>query len=402
MFPQQRVLGTGDHHQVAGPPVSVRPSRRFGIGGRRARTATLFVAAATSTALLASLVAPASARVLPVEPERAVSTDLGARLPTPAGGNDRACKVSKILVPRCGPWWGAFSLNEGAETPTDAIRSLEAGADDRVDIVHYYFRDLQIWPPAWMIDLAREPGNKRLLAINWKPEAYHTWAETAAGAADSYIDQEAAYLSANFREPFFLTIHHEPEDEVNQTPGSGYTATDYSNMYRHVADRLRAQGVHNAIYVMNYMGFQGWGLQPWFPDLYPGDSYVDWIAFDPYASSSLGDQDRGFRFLLNSRWGETSWTGAYRYFSQIFPGKPIMLGEWGVGEKPGDPAWKARFFHRVGQRIAGGDFPNLKALLYFDSRYGAASGDTRVDTSTTSLESMRRLLNRKDVWAPSP
>ncbi len=401
MFPQRQVLGTGDHHQGGGKPASVRATRWIGTGGRRSRTATRVAVFGASAALIASLVAPAAARA-PVEPDLGASSKPYDQPPPADAGADRSCRVSKILVPRCGLWWGAFSLNEGAETPADAVRSLEDTVNDQVDIVHYYFRDTQIWPPTWLIDLAREPGKERLLAINWKPEAYKTWAQVAAGESDWYIDQEAAYLRANFRDPFFLTIHHEPEDEVNATPGSGYTAMDYSNMYRHVVDRLRAQGVDNAVFVMNYMGFQGWGLQPWFPDLYPGASYVDWIAFDPYASSRLGDQDRGFRFLLNSRWGETGWLGAYRYFTDMYPGKPLMLGEWGVGEKPGFADWKARFFHRVGERLSEGKFPHLKALIYFDSRYGAASGDTRVDTSVQAVRSMQRVLNRDDVWAPPP
>jgi hypothetical protein len=330
--------------------------------------------------------APASASVQPADPDV---------IPP------KACKVSDILVPSCGSWWGAFALNEGSETPTDALRSLEANTEEQLDIVHYYFRDTQLFPPSWMIDLAREPGHERLLAINWKPEAYHTWAQTAAGEADSYIDQEADYLKANFQEKFFLTIHHEPENEVIAVPGSGYTATDYANMYRHVVDRFRAKGITNAVYVMNYMGFQGWGLQSWFPDLYPGDDYVDWIAFDPYASEGLGDQDRGFRFMLNSYWGSTDWRGAYRYFVHNHPGKPIMLGEWGIGEKAGDPTWKARFFHRIGARLEGGRFPKLKALIYFDNRSGAAAGDVRIDSSQQALDAVRKLLN-KNVWAPPP
>ena len=401
MFPKQApVLGTGDHHHHGvGLPASSRLTRWIGTGGRRPRRATLLAAIAASAALLgASLVGPASAVAPHVAPDAAAPpTDPDA----PLQAGDARCRVTKNLVPRCGAWWGAVSSPEGSETPADAIHALEANSDEPVDVVHWYFRDTQIWPPSWLIDLAREPGNKRLLAINWKPEAGHTWAETANGAADWYIDQEAKYLRANFRDPFFLTIHHEPEDEVNQAPGSGYTAMDYRNMYRHVVDRLRVKGVDNAVYVMNYMGFQGWGLQPWFPDLYPGDGYVDWIAYDPYASSSLGDQERGVRFMLNSHWGDTSWPGAYRYFTRTFPGTPIMLGEWGVGEKPGVPDWKARFFNRVGKRLAD-EFPRLKALLYYDNRYGPASGDTRADTSPQALASLRELLDRNKIWASSP
>jgi hypothetical protein len=398
MFPLPSCQGTGDYqHHDAEAPASVRSSRAIATGGRRPRTAMMLASLGACAALLiTALTAPASAGVAPDDPgPPSIAATPGAE------AEDRNCGVSKTLVPECGSWWGAFSLNEGSETPADAIRSLESITQERVDIVHYYFRDTQIFPPAWMIDLAREPEKKRILAINWKPEAYHTWAQTAAGQADWYIDQEAAYLRANFREPFFLTIHHEPEDEVIAVPGSGMEAKDYANMYRHVVDRLRSKGVDNAVFVMNYMGFQGWGLQDWFPDLYPGDDYVDWIAFDPYASSGLGDQERGFRFMLNSYWGISDWTGAYNYFTEHHPGMPIMLGEFGLGEKAGDPDWKAWFFHRIGARLADGRFPMLKALLYFDNRYAGVAGDVRIDSSTQAVESVTKLLDRR-VWAPPP
>ena len=82
-------------------------------------------------------------------------------------------------------------------------------------------------------------------------------------------------------------------------------------------------------------------------------------------------------------------------------GRVWILGEWGVGEKAGYPDWKARFFTRVGARLAHGKFPMLKALIYFDNRYGFAAGDVRIDSSPQALESVRKLLNR-DVWAPPP
>ena len=122
---------------------------------------------------------------------------------------------------------------------------------------------------------------------NWKPELGNTWAQVAAGvpAVDQEIDNEAAYLKTVYTKPFFLSVHHEPENEIIATPGSGYTAADYAAMYRHVVLRLKADGVTNAIFVMDYMGYFKWGLQSWFNDLYPGDDVVDWIAYDPYSTA---------------------------------------------------------------------------------------------------------------------
>ena len=49
---------------------------------------------------------------------------------------------------------------------------------------------------------------------------------------------------------------------------------------------LVADGVTNAIYVMDYMGYSKWGEQSWFSQLYPGDDVVDWIAYDPYSTGN--------------------------------------------------------------------------------------------------------------------
>ncbi len=70
-------------------------------------------------------------------------------------------------------------------------------------------------------------------------------------------------------------------------------------MYRHVALRLRADGLTNAVLVMNYMGAVKWGVADWFGELYPGDDVVDWIAYDPYASASAGFYDGDFADMVN-------------------------------------------------------------------------------------------------------
>jgi hypothetical protein len=71
---------------------------------------------------------------------------------------------------------------------------------------------------------------------------------------DPELDRLAAHMRRTWTEPFFLTIHHEPEEEVREIPGSGYRADDYAAMFRHVVERLRAQGVVNAVRVFDVMG----------------------------------------------------------------------------------------------------------------------------------------------------
>jgi len=297
------------------------------------------------------------------------------------------CTVSKTLVPSCGVLVGAYTEARVGETAATAFSRFERQVGKQ-DIVHYYHDGQQLFPSQWEIDLAR---GDRTIMVSWKPEAGHTWAQVAEGAADNYIDDEAAYIKSHYSAPFFLAIHHEPEDEVRTASNSGYTAADFRAMYRHVVDELRAHGVSNAIFVATYMGTQSYVLQPWFNNLWPGDDYVDWIAYDPYATPTLGDQDGGFDWITNEHWG-ADFGGMYNWIVKHHPGFPIMLHEWGVGEKPGSPSYKADIFREIPSALS--KYPALKALVYFDKANAPVAGDVQVDSSTVSLDAYRAMLKR--------
>lgn len=326
-----------------------------------------------------------------------VYRDDGTKTQPPPPESD-TCTVSAILVPSCGVWFGSGAKPKPGQSRAADFVDVEHLLRTKLDIVHVYVRNSDSFPEPSLIRFAREPGTQRLLYLDWKPENGHSWAEVARGASDALIDRESRYLKEHFRDKFFLSIHHEPEDEVVPTPGSGYTATDFRNMFRHVVHRLRANGVHNAVFVMNYMGAQKWGITSWFDDLYPGDRYVDWIAFDPYATTTLGRQDGGFDLLANMHWGDNpKWHGSYRWASQHHPNKPIMWGEWGVAEKPGDPSWKPWFFGTVTKDLP--HFPRIKALVYF---HPGSNESVRVDSSQRSLEAFRKLAQAPVFTRQSP
>jgi beta-mannanase len=259
-----------------------------------------------------------------------------------------------------------------------------------MDIYHGYHVAPQLFPTKEEIGIARQTGKHRLLMENWKPEDGHTWAQVAKGSSDAQIDREAAYLKATYTAKFFLAVHHEPENEINATAGSGFTATDYRAMFRHVVLRLRNDGVRNAVTVMDYMGDPTWGAKPWFRDLYPGDDVVDWVAADPYACVRV-DNCGDFAGLVNRRYGSSSsWPGFYKWSTTNHASKPIMIAEWGVFEHTSDPSKKAAFFRSVMSEL--GNFPKIKALVYFDSPH-ASRGDTRVTSSPVSLAAFRQLVD---------
>jgi len=307
--------------------------------------------------------------------------------PSPTG-----CSVSAILVPSCGVWWGAAANPLQDESWDEALGAFEDTVDQAVDIAHYYNASPKLFPTSEMIQRAREPGKNRLLLLNWKPEMGRTWAQVAAGdpEVDAAIDAEADYMKSTFGEKFFLAVHHEPEDEVDPRAASGMTAKDFRAMYRYVVLRLRARGVTNAVTVMNYMGTPHWGSQPWFDDLYPGDDVVDWIAEDPYIIGTDPDWSSGFAQAVDrTQSAYPRWPGFYTWATTKHPGKPIMLGEWGVDRRLGKTK-RAAVFAGIPSQIA--QFPRLKALVYWHAPKRQEVGTTAFTRGEPALDALRSAL----------
>jgi hypothetical protein len=268
-------------------------------------------------------------------------------------------------------------------------------------IAHYYHRGTQLFPSAKEIARAREAGKRRLLLENWRPENGYSWAQVANGAVDGLIDQEAAYIKANFPERFFLAIHGEPEDEVIQTSGSGYTAADFRAMFRHVILRLRADGVTNVVSVVDYTGNPKWGSMSWFDDMYPGNDVVDWLAEDPYIIGPEGGwYDNDYDHFVNRTFPGYSFPGFYTWAGRIAPGKPIMISEWGVDELSTDSTWKAGKFANFSGHAS--DYPLVKALVYWNSNSFNPVGTTRIDSSSASLDAYRKLSHLAALNPPVP
>lgn len=315
--------------------------------------------------------------------------------------NRPRCVVSRILVPGCGRWWGAAPLAYTGTAIGRGVATEERLAGRPLDIVHVYHRNDDLFPTAAERVVAGQPGGtgqRRLLFVNWKPDTTASWRQVADGRADARIDRLARYVRTTFTARFFLTIWHEPENDVRPAAGSGFTAADYAAMYAHVVGRLRADGVTNAVTVMDYIGFDRWALQPWFAQLWPGDAYVDWVGLDPYGTGGqTGTSARDLRSLVDRPSG--GFPGYYTWTTQVHPGKPVMLAEWGVRVDTDHATGQAAFFATVGRQLA--QFPQLKALVYFDiprPPKGEPRTDLAANPSTTTA--YRKLGRLSAVVAP--
>jgi hypothetical protein len=283
----------------------------------------------------------------------------------------------------------------GAHTdqPRDeALADFEEQTGRTQAIYHAYHRGNELFPTRTEIGIARDPAKPRLLFVNWKPTGA-SWAQIARGDddVDAYLERLAAHIKANFGERFFFTVHHEPENDVRESSGSGYTPKDYRDMYRHVITKLRAEGATNIVSTMVHMGYVQWNIKSWFRDIYPGDDVVDWLAWDVYAHSEPGEYGYGdFSEMVNRRTDdEPSWPGFYNYAAARHPDKPLMIGEWGVWYSGKDPDHMAEFFDSVRDQIQL--FPRIKALVYFDTPADQQGRDSRVDRTRDGLAAYKRL-----------
>lgn len=327
----------------SGQNSDIRLSRRRGWGVRRRRAWGLGAVGATvAVVVLLGADAPSS---------RSVPASVGAH---------RCGEVSAKLVPSCGAWWGMYSRTDPATWDHGrAITDVEEQVGRRFDIVHRYhdFSDAGsngAFPDAYQ---QRQMREGRLMFFAWESRVFSsgtvlTWRDVYSGRYDATIDAVAGRIRAT-GVPVFLGFDHEPEDE----PAKGSDA-DFVRAWRHVHDRFAAAGADNAVWVWTVMGWSGHYHR--YADLYPGDRYVDWVAWDPYNFHACTG---------NPIWKSPSDTIGpfYRWLDEqgIGAGKPRMLAEFGTNFDVGDPSAKRRWFEQFPAALRA--HPEIKAAIYFNS-----------------------------------
>lgn len=310
------------------------------------------------------------------------------------------CQVTEKLVPSCGVWWGMGANPLAGESYDQALVDVERQLGRTSDLVRYYERgQTKMWPTAAQLARRDEAGKERLLYLNWKPTGL-TWRQVADGAADGYLDKLAAYIGRVHPQPLMLSLNAEMEDEVVPTAGSGQTAADFRDFFRHVTERLRSKGAPNVVTSVVYIGAPHWPLKPWWNDLYPGDDVVDWIGQDPYAFGPAKNKvwRSDFPGLVDRTNPGSGWQGLYSWAATNHPEKPMVLAEWGVDETVDDAGYKPAFFSNVAPDLAR--YPNIKALVYWNAGPFDPVGTTRLDSSPQSLAAARAMVQEPILREP--
>ncbi|WP_328655076.1 glycosyl hydrolase [Micromonospora sp. NBC_00330] len=291
-----------------------------------------------------------------IAPTRTATPSASGTLPSGKCGS-----VSDKLVPSCGAWWGMYSP-AGASGGWDhgkAVTDVETQVGRKFDIVHRYHDFSNAGSNGAFPDVyeSQQMREGRLMFFAWESRDFSAgttlkWSDVYGGKQDDTIDAVAGRIRAA-GVPVFIGFDHEPEDEPNK--GSD---ADFVRAWRYVHERFANAGATNAVWVWTMMGWSGHYSR--YAGLYPGDQYVDWVAYDPY----------NFHVCNGSTvWKSPSTTvgGFYRWLDDngIGAGKPRMLAEFGTNFNSADPGAKQRWFQEFPAALKA--HPKIKAAIYFNS-----------------------------------
>lgn len=298
-----------------------------------------------------------------------------------------SCTPNAILVNPCRPWFGAAAHgNPGAASdPISQANYLEKLVGQNLDVFRFYHN-----PGDLPLDKTTETGKAELhfaqrantyIQVNWKPAS--TWA--AAGGSNASINAEIKQVADNIKavapHKIFLTVWHEPENDVsafdNSTEqaacksdpnfkglkGSAGTPDQYQAMWQNVENIFKQQGVTNVVWAMNYMSYP-----PFYcliPYLWPGNQLVDWVLYDTYGHSK----------------GYAATAGAFYQVLQKDSSSSVNLDSkpWGLGEfndcSPKNPQDTITYFNDAEAAFKANTYPRLKMyLVYADTGNNAGPG----------------------------
>lgn len=220
--------------------------------------------------------------------------------------------------------------------------------------------------------------------ITWEPWDYtkginqpaYSTANIAAGKFDDYVASWARSLKS-YGKPVFLRFAHEMNAYIYpwSANANGNNPQSYVAAWRHVHDIFASVGAANVLWVWSPT-VKDSGTVP-YADVYPGDSYVDWIALDGYNGGTA-----------------LPW-GGWRTFTHLFSAsyqdmiqlsqKPLMIAEVGSVEQGGSKdAWIAdALLTQLPQ-----NFPLVRALVWFNEDWHddqRRQADWRIESSPGSL-----------------
>jgi len=308
----------------------------------------------------------------------------GPVAPAPEPAPPASCAVTAVLVNPCRAWLG--TAVGGYPQVADDQASQFAYAERRLsdpaaltdpattpavprqfDVVRLYHQSPQVTFSPTELSYVERPGTYAF--VSWKPDA--TWARAGGGdpEVDARIDAFAASVRALGPHKIFLSVFHEPENDVSvdscappAAAAAAGSAADYVAMWHNVRARFDAAGVSNVVWVMNYMGYQAWDCLV--PQLWPGNAYVDWVTWDPYAAGGdfAASVGRFYARLEATSDAEHDYASRPWGLSEMGSDTPadVAAGYWDGGRRALDRFPRIRLWSAFDTSVNGGDDGGLR------------------------------------------
>lgn len=240
------------------------------------------------------------------------------------------------------PGWGEFEDAVTTQGLTD-FENLARRSVAYSPFSAYWGRDTATRAPLDAIDAYGAIPELRLMpwGAPYEPGAQPVYAlqRIIDGEFDDYLERWADEAAA-FGKPMFAVFAVEMNGDWFPWSGTfnGGGTTDgygdpakadgperYVDAYRHIVDLFRARGVTNVTWVWQ-VNNESFPAEEWnaATAYYPGDDYVDWVGISAYGALTPGDDWRTF---------DDAFAAAYAEITAAYPGKPLMLAEWGCLER---------------------------------------------------------------------
>ena len=178
------------------------------------------------------------------------------------------------------------------------------------------------------------------------------------GLQDNNIRTFANWVKGQDR-PVFIRIGYEFEG-----PWNNYTPSEFQNAWRYIVHIFDEEEVRNAAYVWQSAGLNNSNISSW----YPGDEYVNWMAYSQFDGQNMGQSIKHFANQKN---------------------KPIMIAEAAprvvLSSGDGQAHWD-NWFAPLFNEIYAND--RIKALAYISANWelqpmwtGQGWGDSRIEAN---------------------
>jgi hypothetical protein len=274
------------------------------------------------------------------------------------------CTVSAKLENSCRPWLGAWA--NGYTQAGTGVRNQITYHEQRVGRQVELVKDYRNGGAGLSADdkyYISRPGT--YVVITWKPGSDFSSAGGGNTTINSNIDAMADAAKSVAPRKFFLSVWHEPENDVSpgtsacSTSGNAGSPAQYRQMWQNVRNRFDAKGVNNVVWTQIPMGYSGWQCME--KDLWPGNNLIDWIMWDPYGQSDKSTWDGQIGSYY--KWMSANSDAAHAFTSKV----------WGIAETSTHLSSKASsvaYWNGAKAALDGNKFPKIKAYIVFDSDAG--------------------------------